>query len=105
MEYYEREYFEKLTGADTLAGLRGTISDKGTEDCQAYVYEKQTENIRKIPYIKGMTPWILHDFRCPRRTSVKQRYYNTKGLLSADKKHKKLAFYVLKDFDNEFNQQ
>ncbi len=92
-------------GADALTGLRGTISDKGTEDCQAYVYEKQTENIRKIPYIKGMTPWILHDFRCPRRTSVNQRYYNTKGLLSADKKHKKLAFYVLRDFYNEFNQQ
>lgn len=87
-------------GADAYPGLRGTITDKGTEDCQAYVYEKQIENIRKIPYIKGMTPWILHDFRCPRRTSVNQRYYNTKGLLSADKKHKKAAFYVLRDFYN-----
>lgn len=85
-------------GADAYPNLRGTITDKGTEDCQAYVYERQIENIRKIPYIKGMTPWILHDFRCPRRTSVNQRYYNTKGLLSADKKHKKLAFYVLQDF-------
>lgn len=87
-------------GADAYPGLRGTVTDKGTEDCQAYVYEKQIENIRKIPYIKGMTPWILHDFRCPRRTSVNQRYYNTKGLFSADKKHKKAAFYVLRDFYN-----
>ena len=87
-------------GADAYPGLRGTVTDKGTEDCQAFVYEKQIENIRKIPYIKGMTPWILHDFRCPRRTSVNQRYYNTKGLLSADKKHKKSAFYVLRDFYN-----
>ena len=63
-------------------------------------YEKQTENIRKISYIKGMTPWILYDFRCSRRTSVNQRYYNTKGLLSGDKKHKKAAFYVLRDFYN-----
>lgn len=85
-------------GADAYPNLRGTITDKGTEDCQAYVYERQIENIRKIPYIKGMTPWILYDFRCPRRTSVNQRYYNTKGLLYADKKHKKLAFYVLQDF-------
>lgn len=85
-------------GADAYPNLRGTITDKGTEDCQAYVYERQIENIRRIPYIKGMTPWILHDFRCPRRTSVNQRYYNTKGLLSADKKHKKPAFYVLQDF-------
>ncbi|MGN0639084.1 MAG: glycoside hydrolase family 2 protein [Huintestinicola sp.] len=87
-------------GADAYPGLRGTVTDKGTEDCQAYVYEKQIENIRKITYIKGMTPWILHDFRCPRRTSVNQRYYNTKGLLSADKTHKKAAFYVLRDFYN-----
>lgn len=85
-------------GADAYPGLRGTITDKGTEDCQAYVYERQTETIRNIPYIKGMTPWILHDFRCPRRTSVNQRYYNTKGLLSADKKHRKPAFYVLQSF-------
>lgn len=85
-------------GADAYPGLRGTITDKGTEDCQAYVYEKQIENIRRIPYIKGMTPWILYDFRCPRRTSVNQRYYNTKGLLSADKKYRKPAFYVLRDF-------
>lgn len=85
-------------GADAYAGLRGTITDKGTEDCQAYVYERQTQTIRNISYIKGMTPWILHDFRCPRRTSVNQRYYNTKGLLSADKKYRKMAFDVLKKF-------
>ena len=88
-------------GADAYPKLRGTITDKGTEDCQAYVYERQIENIRKIPYIKGMTPWIMFDFRCPRRTSVNQRYYNTKGLISADKKHKKLAFYVLREFYEE----
>ncbi|MGN0660589.1 MAG: glycoside hydrolase family 2 protein [Oscillospiraceae bacterium] len=87
-------------GADAFPGLRGTITDKGTEDCQAYVYEKQIDNIRKISYIKGMTPWILYDFRCPRRTSVNQKYYNTKGLLGADKKYKKAAFYVLRDFYN-----
>ena len=87
-------------GADAYTGLRGTITDKGTEDCQAFVYEKQIETIRKISYIKGMTPWILHDFRCPRRTSINQRYFNTKGLISADRKHRKLAFSVLRDFYN-----
>ena len=88
-------------GADAYAGLHGTITDKGTEECQAFVYEKQIETIRNIPYIKGMTPWILYDFRCPRRTSVNQKYYNTKGLLSADKKYRKQAFYVLQKFSRE----
>ncbi len=86
-------------GADAMAGNRGTVTDKGTEDCQAFVYEKQIENIRKISYIKGMTPWILRDFRCPRRTAVMQKYYNTKGLVSASGKHK-MAFGVLRDFYN-----
>lgn len=85
-------------GADALPGHHGTITDKGTEECQKYVYEKQIEAISAIDYIKGMTPWILYDFRCPRRTSVLQKYYNRKGLFSADKKYKKPAYYVLKNF-------
>ncbi len=89
-------------GADAYVGLHGTVTDKGTEECQAFVYEKQIETIRNISYIKGMTPWILYDFRCPRRTSVNQKYYNTKGLLSADKKYRKQAFYVLQNFYQGF---
>lgn len=85
-------------GADALSNHHGTISDKGTEECQAYIYKKQIEAISQINYIKGMTPWILYDFRCPRRTSIIQNYYNRKGLLSEDKKHKKLAFGVLQKF-------
>lgn len=84
-------------GADAMVGNRGTVTDKGTEDCQAFVYEKQIETICNISYIKGMTPWILRDFRCPRRTAVTQKYYNTKGLVSASGK-RKMAFDVLRDF-------
>lgn len=62
-------------GADALANEHGTYLDKSTEECQAYVYERQTALIEKTDYIKGMTPWILYDFRCPRRTSVKQLFW------------------------------
>ena len=85
-------------GADALAGHHGTVTDKGTEECQAYVYELQIATLREINYVKGMTPWILYDFRCPRRTSYIQKYYNRKGLCSADKKYKKMAFHVLQEF-------
>ena len=85
-------------GADAMAGFHGSSADKGTEECQAYVYEKQTEVLGKTDYIKGMTPWILYDFRCPRRTSVIQKYYNRKGLLNEDKTCRKPAFYVLQRF-------
>lgn len=91
-------------GADALAGYHGTRTDKGTEECQAHVYERQIETLRNISYIKGMTPWILYDFRCPRRTSYIQNYYNRKGLCSADKKYRKMAFGVLQKFYYELMQ-
>ena len=91
-------------GADALKGHHGTKDDKGTEECQKDVYEKQIEALRNIEYIKGMTPWILYDFRCPRRTSFIQNYYNRKGLLSEDKKYKKPAFYVLQEYYKSMRQ-
>lgn len=85
-------------GADALPGMHGTVSDKGTEECQAYIYAQQVKALGSIYYVKGMTPWILYDFRCPRRTSVLQKYYNRKGLCSPDKTQKKQAFAVLQAF-------
>lgn len=49
-------------GADALAGHHGTITDKGTEECQAYVYKLQIDTPRNIPYIKGMTPYKIFFF-------------------------------------------
>ncbi len=92
-------------GADAMPDHHGTITDKGTEECQVYVYEKQIETLREIDYIKGMTPWILYDFRCPRRASVIQQYYNRKGLLSPDKKYKKPAFSTLQKFYLELKEE
>lgn len=92
-------------GADALPGHHGTITDKGTEECQAYVYERQIETLREISYIKGMTPWILYDFRCPRRTSSLQKYYNRKGLCSPDKTYRKQAFWTLQKFYHELMEE
>ncbi len=85
-------------GAEALSGHMGTTDEFFTEDCQAEVYRKQLDIISKVPYIKGVSPWILYDFRSPRRTNKFQKGYNLKGLLSADKTHKKLAFCIFKKF-------
>ena len=89
-------------GADATPGLHGSVDDKGTEECQEAIYRKQIEVIRQIPYIKGITPWILFDFRCPRRTAAIQGYYNRKGLVSSDRAYYKPAFSVLQSFYREF---
>ena len=64
-------------------------------DYQAEVYRRQIEILRNLNYIKGMSPWILYDFRVERRQGVYQRGFNRKGLIAADKKTKKPAFDVL----------
>ena len=85
-------------GADALWGHHGTAEDKGTLECQEEVYRRQTLELGKIPYVRGMTPWILYDFRCPRRTHILQGYFNRKGLVTADRQNRKPAWYVLREF-------
>lgn len=85
-------------GADAKCGARGTKEDLHTEDCQLDIYRRQIEVFGRIPWIRGTSPWILFDFRCPRRLHTMQDYYNIKGLLSADKKYKKPAFFVMQEY-------
>ena len=85
-------------GADATAGHHGSFSDKGTEEFQADIYRKQIEVIKKVPYVQGLTPWILFDYRSPRRTSILQQFFNRKGLIAEDRRTRKAAYYVLQDF-------
>ncbi len=85
-------------GAGALAGHHGCRSDMFTEEYMAYVYEEQIKHLQAVPYVKGMTPWILYDFRAERRYNRFQKGYNRKGLIADDKQTKKLAFYVLQNF-------
>lgn len=62
---------------------------------QAEYYRRQIEILRKLDYVKGMTPWILYDFRVERRQGIYQRGFNRKGLIAADKVTKKPAFSIL----------
>jgi beta-glucuronidase len=46
----------------------------------------------------GMSPWILIDFRSPRRPLPGiQDYFNRKGLLS-EKGEKKKAYFILQQY-------
>jgi beta-glucuronidase len=55
----------------------------------------------KIPGFSGCTPWILCDFRSPRRLLPDiQDGWNLKGVISSHGE-KKLAFSVLKNFYDE----
>jgi beta-glucuronidase len=85
-------------GGDARAGFRGSVDELFSEDMQARIYERQLETIAACPYVKGMSPWILYDFRSPRRLNRHQEGFNRKGLVDADRVTKKKAFAVLRDF-------
>lgn len=52
----------------------------------------------KIPFLRGMSPWILKDFRSPRRQNpTYQQGWNRKGLES-ETGVRKQAFSVLADY-------
>lgn len=85
-------------GGDALQGLHGEKEERWTEEYQDYLYRQNLLMIEKIPNIRGMSPWILSDFRSPRRVLPGiQDGFNRKGLIS-DKGIKKKAFFTLQDF-------
>ena len=85
-------------GADARAGFRGGVDQLFTEDMQARIYERQLETLSACPYVKGLSPWILYDFRSPRRLNRHQEGFNRKGLVDADRITLKMAFAVLQEF-------
>jgi beta-glucuronidase len=85
-------------GGDARLGRRGSTDQLWTEDHQKQLYERQTEVFKKCPYIAGISPWILYDFRCPRRLNRYQEYFNRKGLIDAKRKKRKAAFFVMQKF-------
>ena len=85
-------------GGDARQGLHGSKDERWTEEYQEYLYQQNLKMIDKIPNIRGMSPWILTDFRSPRRVLPGiQDGFNRKGLVS-DKGVKKKAFFILRDF-------
>lgn len=85
-------------GADALAGYRNDGMKKFTEEYQAEYYRQTLAMADQIPTLRGMSPWILKDFRSPRREHpVFQNGWNRKGIVS-ETGVRKQAFGVLADY-------
>ena len=95
---YDKPVIISEFGGGAKYGLHGPKNQRWTEEFQENLYRENCAMLDKIDGLAGTTPWILKDFRSPRRvlTGI-QDYYNRKGVFS-DKGEKKLAFYVLRDW-------
>jgi len=95
---YDKPVIISELGADALGGMHGDSLTRWSEEYQEYFYEENLKMVSKISQLRGTTPWILVDFRSPRRVLPGiQDGWNRKGLIS-ETGNKKKAFYTLKDF-------
>jgi len=85
-------------GAGALQGLHGDSDHRWTEEYQAEVYRQNLRMLDQITALRGLSPWVLKDFRSPRRPLAGiQDFWNRKGLVDPDGA-RKAAWQVLHDY-------
>ncbi len=96
--HYDKPVVISEFGADALQGLHGPVTQRFTEEYQAELYRRTLAMLTGIPQLRGMTPWIIADFRSPKRNLPQvQDGWNRKGLVGENGIRKE-AFGVLHDF-------
>lgn len=94
----QKPVFISEFGAGALEGFYADSLTRFSEEYQEYLYKETIKMLKKIPQFRGMSPWIIADFRSPRRPLPDiQDGWNRKGVISQTG-NKKKAFYILKEF-------
>lgn len=95
---YDKPVFISEFGGDARYGHHGEANYRWTEEYQEDLFRKTLTMLDKIDGYVGVSPWILADFRSPRRVLPGiQDDFNRKGLYS-EKGEKKKAFFVLQNY-------
>ena len=95
---YDKPVIISEFGGGAKAGLHGDKGHRWTEEFQENLYRENLAMLDKIEGLAGTCPWVLKDFRSPRRALPGiQDGFNRKGLFS-DKGQRKKAFYVLRNW-------
>jgi beta-glucuronidase len=102
---YDKPIIITEMGGGALAGFHADAETRFSEEFQEAIYQNQLKLITGIDGLRGITPWILVDFRSPKRLNpTYQDYWNRKGLIS-ETGQKKKTFYVLKEFYDEMEKK
>ncbi|HEX7799271.1 MAG TPA: glycoside hydrolase family 2 TIM barrel-domain containing protein, partial [Asticcacaulis sp.] len=83
---WHSDYNKPMIFSEFGAGARFGYRDpeqqhRFSEDYQASYYRATLAMADNIPFLAGMSPWILKDFRSPRRQNIYQQGWNRKGLV------------------------
>ena len=103
---YNKPLFISETGAEAMGGFHADSLTIWSEEFQEWYYKEQVSMMKRMPEnFAGISPWILADFRSPRRNNpTYQEGWNNKGLID-QKGNKKKAFYVLRNYYNEMEKR
>ncbi len=95
---YDKPVFISEFGGDAKQGLHGDKTHRWTEEYQADLYRQSLAMFDRIDGLVGFSPWILVDFRSPRRVLPGvQDGFNRKGLIS-NEGVKKESFSILQKY-------
>ena len=95
---YNKPVFVSEFGGDARQGFHGSKNQRWTEEFQEDLYRQSLPMLDTIDGLAGFSPWILVDFRSPRRVLPGiEDGFNRKGLISSDGRRKK-AFYLLQSY-------
>lgn len=102
---YKKPLFISETGAEALGGYHGDRTTLWTEEFQEWFYQEQIAMLKRMPAnFVGISPWILADFRSPRRNNpTYQDGWNNKGFIDQNGRKKK-SFFILKEYYKEIQQ-
>lgn len=87
-------------GGEALYGQHGAAdtASSWSEEYQEALYRDNLRMFEYIPNLRGVSPWILFDFRSPFRFHpANQEGWNRKGLVS-DQGYRKKAWYLMKAY-------
>jgi len=95
---YDKPLIISEFGGGAAYGRHGDAATRWTEEYQANLFVHQLNTVSKIPHLAGLSPWVLMDFRSPRRplpgsriTTIGKDCFRT---LASGKQ----AFFVLQKF-------
>ncbi|WP_421879096.1 glycoside hydrolase family 2 protein [Marinoscillum sp.] len=99
---YDKPLIFSETGAGAKGGFHADSMTRWSEEYQEWFYEEQVAMMKRMPEnYTGLTPWILVDFRSPKRNNPTcQEGWNRKGLIDENGEKKK-AFFVLQKYYEE----
>ncbi len=82
---FDKPFVFSEFGADAPRAFRAAKEVRWSADYQRWLYEQNLALFDTMPGLDGLSPWILKDFRVPRRWHGRfQNYWNRKGLLDEE---------------------